>query len=116
MIFEGGGFKVEGPEATSFDCRIRIKTNGTPLGETYGKNYLYSGAKIKGNITCMVQQRLVYSNGFEWSQPAPRMIFSMSQKSFDEKVNRLKHSENAPFIEIFEKEFHLLLGSMIYTL
>jgi len=117
-ILEGSGFTVMGDEANKFDGLLKIKVNGTPLANKYGKDqYLYSGAEIKGNLKFFVEDSNLYSKGFEWRKGPPGMIHFFGKKEEREKkFNNLKKPEGAPFSELFEKEFHLSFGDMIYTL
>ena len=74
-ILEGSGFTVVGDEANKFDGMLKIKVNGTPLANKYGKDqYLYTGAEIKGNLKFLVEDSNLYSKGFEWRKGPPGMI------------------------------------------
>ena len=117
-FLEGGGFTVVGSEAKKFDGMLNIKAKGTPIGKKYGKDqYLYTGAEIKGDLQFLIDDSVLYSKGFECRQDPPWMFHIWGKKEEREKkINNLKKPANAPFSNVFEKNVHLHLGDMIYTL
>jgi len=117
-FLEGGGFTVVGSEAKKFDGMLKIKAKGAPIGKKYGKDqYYYTGAKIGGDLQFLIEDSILYSKGFAVSKNPPGMFFIWGKKEEREKkFNNLKKPANAPFSEVFEKNFHLPLGDMIYTL
>ena len=117
-FLEGGGFTVVGSETKKFDGMLKIKAKGAPIGKKYGKDqYLYTGAEIKGDLQFLIEDSLLYSKGFAGSKDPPGMFFVWGKKEEKEKkINNLKKPANAPFSDVFEKNFHLPLGDMIYTL
>jgi hypothetical protein len=117
-FLEGGGFTVVGSEAKKFDGILKIKAKGAPIGKKYGKDqYYYTGAKIEGDLQFIIEDSILYSKEFSGLKNPPGMFFIWGKKEEREKkMDNLKKPANAPFSDVFEKNFHLPLGNMIYTL
>ncbi len=103
-LLKYAGVRVVGSDEKGYDATLRTKAKGKPIGVKYNLGYLYTGARLKGEILFEIQGGRAF-----------KKKFSGKLLPFEEaSVPRLQKSpSDAPFPYLFEKSFRPAIFEMI---
>jgi len=106
-LLKYAGLRVVGSEEKSYDATLRIQAQGTALGAHYDKGYLYTGARLKGEISFEMKGIHPYKRTFGGELPPPKTtrVYTLPTSPSDAPFNYV-------FGEFFEKTIFEMIGEM----
>jgi len=103
-LFEYAGVRVVDSDEKTYDATLRIQAKGKPLGAKYNLGYLYTGARLKGEILFEIEGSRSFQKKFKGE------LLPFKKESV---LYLPKSPSDAPFPYLFEKFFQPAIFDMI---